>query len=144
MLWVIAAASDYTDGPLARRAAASSRYGAILDNVADVTFLLAGLGTAAALGMVPWIVPGAVVLAVVDYARASFEASRGLVKPALARSRIGHLAGVMNYACLGVVCARLAWPGVLSPLVLLVVELATVGVNVAAVAGRAIGRGRQR
>ena len=83
-LWVLAAASDYLDGPLARRGRAT-RYGGVLDVGADVAFVLGGLATAAWLGLVPWLVPGAVALAVVDYARASFEASRGIVAPALAR-----------------------------------------------------------
>ena len=142
-LWVLAAASDYLDGPLARRGR-PTRYGGVLDNVADIVFVLGGLATAAWLGLVPWLVPGAVALAVVDYGRASFEASRGMVAPTLARSRVGHLAGVMNYACLGIVCARLAWPGRVAPIVLLISELATVGLNVAAVVCRTIGRTRAR
>jgi phosphatidylglycerophosphate synthase len=142
-LWMLAAASDYLDGPLARRGRAT-RYGALFDNVADVAFVLGGLATAAWLGLVPWLVPGAVALAVVDYGRASFEASRGMVAPTLARSRVGHLAGVVNYACLGVVCARLAWPGVVAPVALLVIEVSTVGINVAAVVVRAVGRARAR
>jgi CDP-diacylglycerol--glycerol-3-phosphate 3-phosphatidyltransferase/cardiolipin synthase len=138
--WVLAATSDYVDGPLARRTGAPTRHGPVLDNLADIAFVLGGLGTAAALGLVPWLVPAAVLLAVVDYARASFEASRGLVTARLARSRIGHAAGVLNYACLGAVCAHLAWPGATPPLALTAVELATVVTNVGAVVARMVGR----
>lgn len=144
LLWMVAAVSDYLDGPLARRAGGPTRHGQLLDNVADIAFVLSGLATAAILGLVPWLVPAAVVLSVVDYARASVEASRTLAAPALARSRIGHAAGVLNYACLGVVCARIAWPGVAPPFVLLAVELATVGTNVAAVLARRMPLGSQR
>jgi phosphatidylglycerophosphate synthase len=142
-LWIVAAASDYCDGPLARRAGSATARGAVLDNVADVAFVLLGLGTAAAIGRVPWLVPGAILLSVVDYARASFEGSRGMVAPALARSRVGHAAGVVNYACLGLVCAELAWPRALPPPVLPTAELATVAINVAAVVVRAVGRTRR-
>jgi phosphatidylglycerophosphate synthase len=137
---VLAAASDVVDGPLARRTGTPTRYGAVLDNFADVAFVLGGLGTAAALGLVPWLVPAAILLAVVDYARASFEASRGMAAARLARSRMGHAAGVVNYACLGVVCARLAWPDGTPPIALMAVELATVTTNVAAVVARMVGR----
>ena len=143
LLWVVAAASDYVDGPLARRTGVPAPRGMLLDNAADIAFVLGGLATAAALGIVPWLVPAAILLAVVDYARASFEARRGMVPARVARSRIGHTAGVLNYACLGVVCARLAWPGVTPPVVLTLVELATVGANVGAVVVRAAGRMRQ-
>jgi len=138
--WVLAAASDYVDGPLARRTGTPSRHGPLLDNLADIAFVLGGLGTAAALGLVPWLVPGAILLAVVDYARAAFEASRGMVPARLARNRVGHVAGVLNYACLGVVCARLAWPGATPAIVLTAVELATIAVNVAAVVVRMVAR----
>jgi phosphatidylglycerophosphate synthase len=140
VLWVLAAGSDYVDGPLARRRGGTTSYGAVLDNVADIAFVLGGLGTAAALGLVPWVVPAAITLAVVDYARASYEESRGMVAPTLARSRLGHAAGVANYACLGVVCARMAWPGMTPRFGLLVVELGTIAINVAAVLTRALGR----
>jgi hypothetical protein len=53
----------------------------------------------------------------------------------LARSRVGHAAGVLNYALLGLVTIALAVPvrseGVLRP-----ASLVTVAVNLAAVLGR--------
>jgi phosphatidylglycerophosphate synthase len=140
--WVFAAATDYLDGPLARRASAPTRHGPVLDNAADVAFVLGGLVTAAVLGLVPWLVPAAILLAVVDYARASFEASRGMAAARLARSPVGHAAGVLNYACLGVVCGRLAWPWTTPAIVLTAVELATVAMNVGAVVARMVGRTR--
>jgi CDP-diacylglycerol--glycerol-3-phosphate 3-phosphatidyltransferase/cardiolipin synthase len=142
VLWAVAAASDYVDGPLARRSGVATGRGMLLDNVADIAFVLGGLTTAAALGLVPWLVPAVILLAVIDYARASFEAHRGLAPVGVARSRIGHAAGVLNYACLGVVCARLAWPAVTPAGALMVVELATVVANMGAVAARVVGRMR--
>ena len=140
LLWVVAAASDYLDGPLARRTGAATRHGMVLDNVADIAFVLGGLTTAAALGLVPWLIPAAILVAVVDYARASLETSARGAAGGLARNRIGHAAGVLNYACLGVVCARLAWPGAVPAIALPVVELPTVAANVAAVVMRVLRR----
>jgi hypothetical protein len=64
---------------------------------------------------------------------------------ALARSRIGHAAGVMNYACLGFVAARMAWPTLGPPALVPSAALVTVAVNMGAVLVRALGRrGRAR
>src|SRR5512145_2187196 len=58
-LFTLAAASDFFDGILARRAGRPTRHGAVLDTVADVAFVLAATGAAAALGLVPTAVPAA-------------------------------------------------------------------------------------
>ena len=142
VLWIVAAATDYLDGPLARRTGTVTRHGMLLDNVADIAFVLSGLGAAAALGMVPWLVPAAVLLAVVDYARAALEVAHDVAHARIVRSRIGHAAGVMNYACLGVVCARVAWGDAVPALVLLAAELGTIAVNVGAVVERVVLRSR--
>lgn len=142
LLWTVAAVTDYFDGPLARRAGTVSRHGTLLDNAADIAFVLAGLGTAAAVGIVPWLVPAAVLLAVVDYARAALAVRHGMVNPRAVRSRIGHAAGVTNYACLGVVCAHVACSGAMPAEALLVAELATIGVNAGAVVERLVLRAR--
>jgi phosphatidylglycerophosphate synthase len=141
MLWVVAAASDYLDGPLARWTGVGTRRGAVLDNVADITFVFGGLATAAAVGLVPWLVPAAILLAVLDYVRASLEAGPRDLAGGLARSGIGHAAGVLNYACLGVVCAGLAWPESVPGIAPPIVELATVATNVGAVVMRGLRRG---
>ena len=142
LLWIVGAASDYFDGPLARRTGTVTRHGMLLDNAADIALVLGGLGTAAALGIVPWLVPAAVLLAVVDYARAALEVTHGVVNARAVRSRIGHAAGVTNYACLGVVCARVAWSDAVPTEVLLLAELATIAVNVGAVIERVVLRSR--
>jgi len=133
IVWGIAALSDYVDGPLARRRSEVSLAGAILDNVADVTFVLGGLATAAALGLVSWIVPVSIGLSAGAYAAAS---SRPRQETALARSRLGHWAGVVNYVCLGVVAGSVAWPDDRWRLVLETAAAATAALNLAAVGSR--------
>ena len=79
--------------------------GAVLDNVADITFVLGGLTTAAVLGLVPWLVPG-VDRAVGGRLRRRLARRAPPSGGALARSRLGHWAASLNYACLGVVAGR--------------------------------------
>lgn len=132
--WCLAAASDYVDGPIARRRGGASVRGAVLDNVADITFVMVGLTSAVALGLVPWLVPASIGLSAGSYAAASMRSHAA--DATLARSRLGHWAGVLNYACLGLVTGAVAWPGRgWSPL-LAVASVVTAGINLAAVGSR--------
>ncbi len=135
--WCVAALSDYVDGPLARRQGAVTLHGAVLDNVADITFVMMGLTSAVALGLVPWVLPVSIGLSAGMYAAASARGAAASGR-ALARSRLGHWAGVANYLCLGVVTAAVAWPGPRWDWVLGGAAVVTTGLNLAAVAGRII------
>jgi phosphatidylglycerophosphate synthase len=132
----IAAASDFVDGRIARRAARPTRHGAVLDNVADVAFVLAGTTTTAVAGLTAWAVPVAIALSVGSYAAASFRLTAGDPTPRLARSNLGHAAGVCNYACVGLAAGALAIPGPRWHGILAVSDATTVTVNLAAVAAR--------
>jgi phosphatidylglycerophosphate synthase len=132
--WSLAALSDFIDGRLARRQGTTSLRGAVLDNAADVAFVLTGLTAAVAIGLVPWFLPASIGVSAGAYAAASTRARPE--GPQLARSRLGHWAGVLNYACLGLVTGAVAWPGAgWSPL-LAVAAAVTASVNLAAVALR--------
>ncbi len=139
VVWIVAALSDYADGPIARRRGAVSARGAILDVVADVAFVLGGLVTAAALGLVTWVAPVAIVCSVAGYALASRRLSQD-GGPRLARSRVGHWAGVTNYACVGVVSGALALPGAWWGTLLTAAGALTAGINLLAVALRIAAR----
>jgi CDP-diacylglycerol--glycerol-3-phosphate 3-phosphatidyltransferase len=138
-VWCLAAMSDYVDGPLARRRGTTSLRGAVLDNVADITFVLVGLTGAAALGLISWVVPLSIALSAGLYAVASMRPHAG---GALARSRVGHWAGVFNYACLALVTGAIAWPDSVWRPILAVASAVTAGINLAAVASRFAGAGR--
>jgi phosphatidylglycerophosphate synthase len=142
LAWGVAALSDYTDGPLARRRGTASLRGAVLDSVADIAFVLSGLATAAALGLVSWVVPASIGLSAGAFAAAS--AHPRPPEDRLARTRLGHWAGIANYACLGVVTAAVAWPDSRWAPLLAVAATTTAGLNVAAVAGRLVGAARGR
>jgi phosphatidylglycerophosphate synthase len=132
--WGVAALSDYADGPIARRHGATSLRGAVLDNVADISFVLIGLTSAMGLGLVPWPVPAAIGLSAGSYAAASMRTQA--TDATLARSRLGHWAGVLNYACLGLVTGAVAFPGAAWSPVLAAASVLTAGANLAAVATR--------
>lgn len=95
------AASDVLDGRAARRWGSASNAGRTFDHLADVGFLLAALAAYAALGIAPWWVPAAVAGSFVFYVVDSWSrATAG--RPSLIGSRLGHLAGVLNYTLVGV------------------------------------------
>ncbi len=141
LLWGVAAATDYLDGPLARRLDTVSARGAVLDNVADVAFVLTGLVTACAHGLLSPFVPLAVAASVAAYVVASQRLSAGRA-PRLARSRLGHAAGVVNYACVGLAAGSLALPGAVWGPLLVLADLGTVTVNLLAAGARWLPRPR--
>jgi len=135
-LFAAAAASDFLDGPLARRSGRPTSHGAALDNVADIAFVLATLVAAAAHRLVSWAVPAAIVLAFGAYvvATAARREARGPLRPA--RSRLGHAGGVANYALAGLVAGALAVPGAAWPAILALGSAVVVALNGAAVLDR--------
>ncbi len=132
LLWCWAAATDFVDGPLARRHGPTA-HGALLDGLADVTFVVAGTGAAARYGVLPAVVPVAIVVAFAAYAAASLRHAAG----GPARTRLGHAAGVLNYALTGLATVALAWPGVRRAAPLGAAGWLVATVNVAAVVTRA-------
>jgi len=135
VLFAAAAASDFFDGRLARLSRATA-HGALLDTVADVAFVLGATGGGAALGLVPWAAPAAIAAAVAAYALASLRRSTREGAWRLARSRVGHAAGVVNYGLAGLVAGAVALPhpGWIPALGL--ASVVVVAVNAAAVLAR--------
>jgi phosphatidylglycerophosphate synthase len=130
-LFAVAAASDFLDGPVARRRR-PTRHGAVLDNLADIAFVLAATVTAAHLGLVPRAVPAAIAAAFATYALASLaRGGRGGVVQ-LAHSTVGHAAGVLNYALAGLIAGAVAWPGAAWAPFLGVASLVVIAANLAA------------
>src|SRR5262249_61065204 len=101
--------------PLSRGPGRPSRFGGGLDWVAEVVFVLAATVAGAVLGRCPWLVPASIVASVVGYAIHSVRLSTAARAPELARSTIGHWAGVANYVLVGLSTGPGALP---SPLVL--------------------------
>jgi phosphatidylglycerophosphate synthase len=116
---LLAAATDFADGRLARRLGVASRAGAVLDVVADGIFVVAALTALAATGLVSWLLPVAVALALAGFALAAARtgsaaeaAAGGIARARGPADRAGHSAGIVNY---GIVLAAsgvlaFAWP----------------------------------
>jgi len=137
-LWLIAIGTDFFDGRVARRRGVSSAHGAVLDPIADVTVVLGALGALAAQGRIAWVAPLSVLASVVAYVAATVRASQGTDTVRVARSRVGHAAGVVNYAGVGVLLATVAWPSAAEPLLGTGVCVAIVAANLGAIAERSL------
>ena len=143
-LWGVGVATDLLDGPVARRLGGATRHGALLDNAADVTFVLGAAATGAAIGLLAWRVPIAIATAFGAYALAS---AAGHGEAARAYTPIGHAAGVCNYLLAGLLAAVVARPGPGWGPVLDAAGLVVLTVNGAAAAvqaGGALSRARAR
>ena len=116
---VLAAASDFVDGRLARRLGSASRAGAVLDVLGDGVFVVLALAGLASVRVVTWLLPAAVVLALGGLAVASLRArgSADASPPPPPRTRgradrAGHAAGIVNYGAVLAGSAALAgWIG---------------------------------
>jgi len=101
-LFLLICASDYYDGPLARAQGLDSDLGKVLDNLADITFLLVTLTYLVRCGVVPWWIPTAIALAFTQYSIDSWLLSKKSANITLVSNPIGHWAGVLNYIFTGV------------------------------------------
>lgn len=116
VLAVIASATDFVDGRLARRLGVASPAGAVLDVVADGVFVVTALAALASIAVVSWLLPAAVVLAlaglalVVLRARRDQDAAGAPVAPRRRgpADRAGHAAGIVNYGAVLVGSAAVA------------------------------------
>ena len=134
--FAIAAASDYVDGPLARRAGTPSRYGALLDSLADIVFVVLATTAGAVTGRLSWAVPVAIVGAGTPYLVATLRRTRAGAEAPRAFSAVGHAAGVCNYALAGLLAGSVALAGPQWPPVLASASAVVVALNVTALAQR--------
>jgi phosphatidylglycerophosphate synthase len=109
-LFLFAVASDFADGPLARRRGESSALGGLLDHLGDATFVSLGLGACALRGLVPALLPILVAFAFAQYVLDS----RSLAGRPLRASFLGRWNGIAYFVLLGVPVVRdglgLGWP----------------------------------
>lgn len=115
-LFLLICASDYYDGPLARALGRDSDLGRVLDNLADITFLLVTLTYLVHSGTVPWWIPTAIALAFGQYTIDSWLLSGRSTGVTLIPNPIGHWAGILNYIFTGVMALNAALQGRFLPL----------------------------
>ena len=101
VIYAVAVLTDVWDGRVARRAGSASATGRTFDHFTDIGFILTALCADVAVGLVPWWVPASVAASFLFYVVDSW--SRPLAQSGLVGSRVGHAAGVLNYALIGVV-----------------------------------------
>jgi len=102
VLFLMICASDYYDGPVARALGVDSDLGKVLDNLADITFLLVTLTYLVWANVVPWWIPAAIALAFSQYTVDSWLLAGRRTDLILVSNPIGHWAGILNYIGTGV------------------------------------------
>lgn len=135
-IYVVAAASDFADGRLARASGSASVRGRLFDHGADAIFLFPTLFALAALGRTSFLLPSAAVVAFLLYTLDGWRrgGSRGSIT--LLPSQCGAVGGVLNYVVAGAATVSLALgPTPLDRLVY-VAALLTAVANLAAAAER--------
>jgi phosphatidylglycerophosphate synthase len=132
---------------VARRLGVASRAGAVLDVLGDGVFVVAALTALAALRVVTWLLPVAVVLALTGLAVASLRAGAAAdpAPPAPPRTRgpadrAGHAAGIVNYGA--VLAGSAAVAGVIDGAWILPASVAVAVLNLSPLAMR-LAHGRR-
>ena len=98
-LFVVAALTDYFDGPLARRSGQASALGGIADHGIDAVFVTAVCTAAALLGQINPLLPVLIMAAFIQY----LLDSRALAGRPLRASQLGRYNGIAYYVIAGAV-----------------------------------------
>jgi len=114
VVYVVAAASDYVDGIVARAAGTASRRGRVFDHCADALLLFPSFVVLAHRQSLPTLLPLAAMTAFALYVVDGWRRGGGLGAMDLTGSRSGALGGVLNYGIAGAAAGAyaLAAPGI--------------------------------
>jgi len=92
--WVVALATDFLDGPIARRRGTRSAKGGTFDHASDFLFVTSGMFAGASRGAFPWILPTLVTAAFVQYVVDSYWIHR---QQGLRGSKLGRYNGMLYF-----------------------------------------------
>jgi len=110
LVFLFAIATDFADGPLARKRGESSPFGALLDHATDATFVVLGIGALVTRDLAPTVLPLLIALAFVQYTLDS----RALAGEYLRASALGRWNGIFYFVLLGTPIIRntigWSWP----------------------------------
>jgi phosphatidylglycerophosphate synthase len=108
LMLVLAIASDYFDGPVARKTGAASARGTFFDHATDCLFVTGGLTGAAIAGSITSILPALIPFAFAQYVVDSYVWSR---RRQLRASFLGRWNGILYFVPLVLIAlARLSGP----------------------------------
>jgi phosphatidylglycerophosphate synthase len=102
LVMVIALATDFADGPIARSRGTVSAFSGTFDHTTDFLFVTSGLFAGASRGAFPWILPVLIVAAFSQYVIGSYWGNR---RSGLRKSNLGRYNGIMYFvpSCMDIV-----------------------------------------
>jgi phosphatidylglycerophosphate synthase len=92
--WVVALATDFADGPIARRRRTVSALSGAFDHTSDFLFVVSGIFAGAFRGAFPWILPVCIAAAFAQYAIDSYWFHRQLK---FRGSKLGRYNGMLYF-----------------------------------------------
>ena len=93
VIWVVALATDFLDGPVARRRGTVTAWSGTFDHATDFLFVTSGIFAGASRGAFPWIFPVLIVAAFAQYAIDSYWIHR---QSKLRGSKLGRYNGIFT------------------------------------------------
>ena len=102
IVWVVALATDFADGPVARRRGTVTPLSGTFDHTSDFLFVTSGIFAGAYLGAFPWILPVLITAAFAQYVIDSYWIHR---QSKLRGSKLGRYNGMLYFAptCMNIV-----------------------------------------
>ena len=92
--WVLALATDFVDGPIARRRGTVSALSGVFDHTSDFLFVVSGIFAGAFRGAFPWILPICITAAFTQYVIDSYWIHRQIK---LRGSKLGRYNGMLYF-----------------------------------------------
>jgi phosphatidylglycerophosphate synthase len=108
VVYLLAAATDYIDGVVARATGSASRQGRVFDHGADALLLFPAFIVLAMQQRLPFVLPLAAVTAFTLYVVDGWRRGGSLGTIELTGSRSGAVGGVLNYGIAGAAAAAVA------------------------------------
>lgn len=94
IIWLVALATDFLDGPIARRRRTVSAASRLFDHATDFLFVASGMFAGAARGAFPWVLPACVTAAFAQYVIDSYWIHR---HAGLRGSWLGRYNGILYF-----------------------------------------------
>ena len=94
LIFIVALASDFADGSVARKLGTVTSFGGTFDHTVDFLFVTSGLFAGASRGAFPWILPALIVGAFAQYFIDSYWIHR---HGKLRRSKLGRYNGILYF-----------------------------------------------